>query len=241
MDDTLTHLLECPKGPWWIRRHNAVRDCWKMLIATATGIEPQAEQLVPIPARRPAGEQEYVRKADLVLATTGAPTYIDAVVTSPLASSWMERLHTATVSGAAAANAERVKHGKYHPTPVTALAMEAFGRHGQEALLFLQTLKHTADSLGNEFRVSDAYQALSLTVQRANAVNILTHLHYTPPAQPAPADSAPAPAAPTNTQPAPADSAPAPAAPAGPAAPGTPSAAELDARAASQPVPHTPR
>ena len=135
MDDTLTHLLECQRGPWSVRRHNAIRDCWKSLIATATGLEPQAEQIVPVPAVRASGSQDpQERRADLVIPTTGAPTYVDCVVTSPLAASWMQRLSTVNISGAAAAGAERTKHTRYHPTPVTQLALEVFGRHSEEAI-----------------------------------------------------------------------------------------------------------
>jgi hypothetical protein len=88
----------------------------------------------------------------------------------------MQRLHTPQVNGAAAANAERYKHANYHPTPVVPLATEALGRHGQEALTFLQSLRHTAATRGTSFNTAHALQALALTLQRANADNIIAHL-----------------------------------------------------------------
>ena len=246
MDDTLTHLLDCQKGPWSVRRHDAIRDCWKLLIATATGLEPQAEQLLPVPAVRASGSQEpETRKADLVIPTTGAPTYLDCVVTSPLAPSWMRRLNTVHITGAAAAHAERTKHVRYHPNPVTPLALEVFGRHGEEAIQFMQRLKRTADALGNDFNTGEAYQALSLTLQRANAINILTHINHT--TAPQAADAVPANPAPA-TNPAPSGAAaPAPGNPAGEAQQAAasssqaPAAAGADRAHVTQPVPGTPR
>jgi hypothetical protein len=176
MEDTLTHLLICEKGNLVTRRHDAMRDCWQALIATSVGTTPLAEQLVPTVARAPNGSTEHTRRADLVIPTAGAPTYLDIVVPSPLAPSWMLRLHTPQVNGAAAANAERYKHANYHPTPVVPLATEALGRHGQEALTFLQTLRHTAANRGTSFNTAHALQALALTLQRANADNIIAHL-----------------------------------------------------------------
>ncbi len=169
------------------------------------GNTPLAEQLVPTVARAPNGSAEHTRRADLVIQTTGAPTYLDIVVPSPLAPTWMQRLHTPQINGAAAANAERYKHANYHPTPVVPLATEALGRHGQEALTFLQTLRHTAATRGTSFNTAHALQALALTLQRANADNIIAHLtpnnhirhhqHINPPATIAMAEAADAAAA----------------------------------------------
>jgi hypothetical protein len=176
MTDTCTHLLECQKGPWHTRRHNAVRDTWQTLIAAATGTMPLAEQAVPQTAVAPHGSQEHSRRADIVISTTGAPTYIDVVIPSPLAPTWFQRLRCAHTDGATAANAEKYKRAHYHPTPVVPLATEVFGRHGESSLEFLARLTHTARERGTTYEPRYAQQALALTLQRANAQNILHHM-----------------------------------------------------------------
>ena len=78
-----------------------------------------AEQLVPTPAQAGSG-----------ISTAGAPTFIDVVVPTTPAPTWMDRLLTTHVSGAIAANAERFKHTRHQPTLVTPLATQVFDTTG---------------------------------------------------------------------------------------------------------------
>ena len=173
----MQHLLDCKRGGWIVKRHNAMRDCWGQLIAQATGLEPLAEQLLPTPVAPTANTTHLeTRRADLVLAGTTQPTYIDVVVPSPVTQGHITNHNTHLTAGAAAAAAEARKHQLYKPHDVTALATEVFGRHGQEALSFLQTLRRTAHEHHTDFDTAQAYRSLSLTLQRSNASNILHYL-----------------------------------------------------------------
>ena len=93
----------------------------------------------------------------------------------------MSNHYTHLIAGAAAAAAEARKHRIYQPHAVTALATEVFGRHGQEALQFLQTLRRTAIERGTDFDITHTYRTLSLTLQRSNAANITHHTTHNSP------------------------------------------------------------
>jgi hypothetical protein len=91
----------------------------------------------------------------------------------------------ATTPGIAASHAERVKHVHYEPYHVTPLAMETFGRWGEEALQFLKSLSHTHETwMSDTTRHTDSppptttsvFQTLSTIPQRENARIIHTYI-----------------------------------------------------------------
>ena len=146
-DPMLHHVLACPCGPGPIRRHDALRDAWQLIIADYIGFEPLAEQLLPHVPNTLSPSSRFTRntevRADLAIPTTTTLKYLDITVATPMKQEFTRSNAAATTPGIAASHAERVKHVHYEPYHVTPLAMETFGRWGEEALQFLRSLSHT--------------------------------------------------------------------------------------------------
>jgi len=187
-DSMLHHVLACPCGPGPIRRHDALRDAWQLIIADFIGFEPLAEQLLPhvpntlTPSTRVTRNAEV--RADLAIPTTTTLKYLDITVATPMKQEFLRFNAAATTPGIAAAHAEKAKHVHYEPYHVTPLAMETFGRWGEEALQFLRSLSHTHETwMSDTTKHTDSlpptttsvFQTLSTKVQRENARIIHTY------------------------------------------------------------------
>jgi len=109
---------------------------------------------------------------------------LDITVATPMKQEFLRYNAAATTPGVAAAHAERAKHIHYEPYHVTPLAMETFGRWGEEALQFLKSLAHTHETWTVDATrhpenppptATSVFQTLSTILQRENARIIHTY------------------------------------------------------------------
>jgi hypothetical protein len=121
----------------------------------------------------------------LAIPTTTTLKYMDITVATPMKIEFTRSNAAATTPGIAAAHAEKAKHLHYEPYNVTPLAMETFGRWGEEALQFLRSLSHTHETwMSDTSRHTDSppptttsvFQTLSTILQRENARIIHTYI-----------------------------------------------------------------
>ena len=140
------HAAACQVGGRRTRTHNAMRDLYADLLPGG-GYHVLREQYVPgwdRPVRQPNGLWRVERAIlDLRLeAPPDAPvTYLDTVVTHPCAATYCAG--AAAANGHAARQWEVAKHRRYPQGPrvqgrLVPLAMETYGRLGEEGLRFLR-------------------------------------------------------------------------------------------------------
>jgi hypothetical protein len=99
----------------------------------------------------------------------GAVEYLDVTVAGALAERGIEQAAAAR-DGARAAALERRKHQRYAGTGLTALAWEAEGRPGEELEAFVRSLYRHRPISEQGVLVASAWQRLSATLQRGNAM-----------------------------------------------------------------------
>ena len=100
------------------------------LLRAPGGTAPPARPSTLAPSARVARNAEV--RADLAIPTTTTLKYLDITVATPMKQEFLRCNAAATTPGVAAAHAERTKHVHYEPYQVTPLAMETFGRWGEE-------------------------------------------------------------------------------------------------------------
>ena len=146
-------------------RHNSVRDWLAALIRMALGNQAgvTTEQIVPRWARARDGKQEEAR-LDVTYTHLGVDTAVVAVATT----CGVRRHARAGRDGAAAASEEDSKRVRYPGPDLRPFVVEAHGRLGLDAAAFLREIAPTDPSERSAF-IGEAWQELSVVVQRANA------------------------------------------------------------------------
>jgi hypothetical protein len=140
------HAATCLVGGCRKRTHNALRDLYADLLPGG-GYAVLREQHVPAWDRwvRQGNGRFRVERAILDLRLEAPPdapvTYVDTKVTHPCAASFLAG--AAAEDGYAARQAEAGKHSRYPPNPrvrgrLVPLAVETYGRLGEEGLRFLR-------------------------------------------------------------------------------------------------------
>ena len=140
------HAATCLVGGRRKRTHDAMRDLYAELLPGG-GYAVLREQYVPAWDRwvQRANGRWVVERAILDLRLEAPPdtpvTYLDTVVTHPCAATYCTG--AAGANGYAARQAEAGKHGRYPPNPrvpgrLVPLAVETYGRLGEEGLRFLR-------------------------------------------------------------------------------------------------------
>ena len=146
LDAAGLHAASCGVGGHRKSTHHGQRDLWAQLLPGA-GYGGQCEQHVPRwdRWRRQRNGRWQVQRAILDLRAEAPPaepiTYLDTVVTHPCSPSYVAG--AAAESGFAARRAEATKHARYPAQPgatgrLVPLAVETYGRWGEEGLSFLR-------------------------------------------------------------------------------------------------------
>ena len=140
LDAAGLHAATCLVGGRRQLTHNGQRDLWAQQLPGA-GYAVQREQHVPRWDRgvRKRNGRQVLQRAILDLRVEAPPAgpvkYLDTVVTHPCAPTYLHG--AAAEAGFSARKAEEDKHPRY-PGGVVPLAVETYGRWGEEGLRFLR-------------------------------------------------------------------------------------------------------
>ena len=158
------HAVTCQLGGGVVARHGRQARRLGGLLMRWRGERPLYEQRVPTWDRMREGELERA-VLDLEYQDDGGRRWLDVSVRHPAAGTSAELRVAARRDGEASGRGERDKHKRYPGSQLTAFILEAGGRLGAEARLWLlQQIRQLPDDVQTR-ELARAYKVLSCGLQ----------------------------------------------------------------------------